>query len=819
MSERASAAVARLQRALAAASAGVWEWTSESEGVTLSEELRTLLGFDPFEGPSHAELLRTALSRGDRVRLGRALRDAIAGDGAIGLDVLATCDDGRQLWLRIAGDVKADSDDGPIRASGVAYDVTDRKRLELRLALGETVSRALVRAKSIDQAAPAILEAIARATGMAIAGLWLPADDGTLRCARTFATAGASRTHPRFLAETMATHLRSGEGLVGHAWDAREPIWIESVTAQRGLVGRRAAFIRGLRSGVAIPLQAGDQRLGVIDLFSHRTRARDRQLLEALAGLGNEFGLFILRQAAETSVRSSASRQRMLVSLMQTQRESVDPDEMLAAGAAALGAHLGAAAVDIVEDAPTGLVLRGSWHARRHHEPAIERLGRLSGSNLLEQLRLGEATVFEDAAAGSADTQAEPDTGIGVPVVRAARLRAALLVHGGRARQWTAADMSLAAEVADHTWDAVERARARAALAASEARFRGTFENAAVGVAHVAPDGRWLRVNQRLCEITGYGEEELLQRTFADITHPDDVASDRAQLERMIAGETQTHAREKRYLRSDGTTVWVELTVSLMRTAQGEPDYFISVVEDISARKAAEARLRTALAVKDEFLGLVSHELRTPMTVILGMSDLLAGGRLPPEEARALAADIAASADDLNDLIESMLLLARLDRDEAQADEPLLVDRVAEQALRRQRQRDATREYRLSSSGDVLVEAHPGLVERIIANLLSNAAKYSRPDGAVEVVVEAQAGEVRVHVIDQGPGLEDEELARLFEPFYRSPESVRASGAGLGLSVVQRIAESFGGRAWAARSASGGSDFGFALPQLSIPED
>ena len=68
-------------------------------------------------------------------------------------------------------------------------------------------------------------------------------------------------------------------------------------------------------------------------------------------------------------------------------------------------------------------------------------------------------------------------------------------------------------------------------------------------------------------------------------------------------------------------------------------------------------------------------------------------------------------------------------------------------------------------------------------------------------------------------GLEDEELARLFEPFYRSPASVRAPGAGLGLSVVQRIAESFGGRAWAARSASGGSDFGFALPQLSIPEE
>jgi PAS domain S-box-containing protein len=340
-----------------------------------------------------------------------------------------------------------------------------------------------------------------------------------------------------------------------------------------------------------------------------------------------------------------------------------------------------------------------------------------------------------------------------------------------------------------------------------------------VGVAHVAPDGRWLRVNQRLCEITGYEPEELLERSFADITHPDDVEQDRAQLARMVAGDERTHSREKRYIRKDGTPVWVDRTVSLTRTPTGEPDYFISIVEDISARKAAEARLRTALAVKDEFLGLVSHELRTPMTVILGMSDLLAGGRLDPADARAVAADIADSAADLNDLIESMLLLARLDQDEEQADEPLLVDRVAAKAVVRQRQRDPSREYRLESRGDVLVEAHPGLIERIVANLLSNASKYSAEGSSVQVHIEADGSEVRVHVLDDGPGVPDEEMERLFEPFYRATASVRAPGAGLGLSVVRRIAESFGGRAWAANRAGGGSDFGFALPQVRIPED
>jgi PAS domain S-box-containing protein len=574
---------------------------------------------------------------------------------------------------------------------------------------------------------------------------------------------------------------------------------------------------------VAIPLEAGDHVLGVIDLFSHRSRARDEQLLEALASLGNEFGLFILRHAAEASVRASDARQRLLVTVMQAQRASHDPEEMLTAAAAALGRHLGAATVDFVEADPAGLVLLSCWGpGPRPPSSGEQLLSRLTGSGLMERLRRGEVTVFVDAEERRG---AEPPerrdlaTGIGVPVMRAGRWRAALLVHSDEPRHWTASEISLTTDVADHTWDAVERARGRLALEASEARFRGTFDNAAVGVAHVAPDGRWLRVNQRLCEITGYRSEELLERTFADITHADDLEQDRAQLARMVAGDEDTHSREKRYIRKDGTPVWVHRTVSLMRTPAGEPDYFISIVEDISARKAAEARLRTALAVKDEFLGLVSHELRTPMTVILGMSDLLAGGRLEPADARTVATDIAESAADLNDLIESMLLLARLDQDEEQADEPLLVDRVAAKALARQRQRDPSREYRLESRGDVLVEAHPGLIERIVANLLSNASKYSTEGSSVQVRIEADGSEVRVHVLDDGPGLPDEEMERLFEPFYRAPASVRAPGAGLGLSVVRRIAESFGGRAWAANRAGGGSDFGFALPQLQIPDD
>ncbi|MDO9709697.1 PAS domain S-box protein [Paracraurococcus lichenis] len=134
------------------------------------------------------------------------------------------------------------------------------------------------------------------------------------------------------------------------------------------------------------------------------------------------------------------------------------------------------------------------------------------------------------------------------------------------------------------------------ALAESEARFRGTFEQASVGLAHVGLDGRWLRVNGRLCEILGYEEAELFGLSFQDLTHPEDLGADLAQVQALLDGSLRSYAMEKRYRRRDGSLVWANLTVSLSRDAAGRPEHFISVVEDISARKQAEAALAASEA-------------------------------------------------------------------------------------------------------------------------------------------------------------------------------------------------------------------------------
>ncbi len=140
--------------------------------------------------------------------------------------------------------------------------------------------------------------------------------------------------------------------------------------------------------------------------------------------------------------------------------------------------------------------------------------------------------------------------------------------------------------------------RERLALRESEERFRATFENAAVGIAHVATDGRWLRVNNRLCEIVGYTRDELLERTFQDITHPEDLDTDLALMRRLLAGELPHYSMEKRYYHKTGKIVFVSLTVSLVRTIDGAPDYLISIIEDITARKRAEEAHRQGDAIR-----------------------------------------------------------------------------------------------------------------------------------------------------------------------------------------------------------------------------
>jgi PAS domain S-box-containing protein len=170
------------------------------------------------------------------------------------------------------------------------------------------------------------------------------------------------------------------------------------------------------------------------------------------------------------------------------------------------------------------------------------------------------------------------------------------------------------------------------ALRESEERFRLTFERAPVGVAHVGLDWRWIRVNEKMCELMGYSSDELANRTIADVAYPDDLEHNFRHRARLLAGSIDSYSLEKRYVRKDGTTFWGHLTVSVIRNGHGAPLHFVSIVNDISDRKAAEAALTNLTATLEQKVfertrALRESEERTRQTADAGGVALLEWNR------------------------------------------------------------------------------------------------------------------------------------------------------------------------------------------------
>lgn len=140
--------------------------------------------------------------------------------------------------------------------------------------------------------------------------------------------------------------------------------------------------------------------------------------------------------------------------------------------------------------------------------------------------------------------------------------------------------------------DITERKLAEEKLQISETRFKNAFQHSAIGMALVSTEGNWLSVNDHVCKILGFSREELLKKTFQDITHPDDLDNDLKNAKKMLAGEITNYRMEKRYIHKNGKTVYVNLAVSLVKDEHGIPMYFVSQIQDITKRKQIEIKNR-----------------------------------------------------------------------------------------------------------------------------------------------------------------------------------------------------------------------------------
>jgi PAS domain S-box-containing protein len=360
--------------------------------------------------------------------------------------------------------------------------------------------------------------------------------------------------------------------------------------------------------------------------------------------------------------------------------------------------------------------------------------------------------------------------------------------------------------------------RSLAAIRSGEERFRSTFEGAPVGIGQVGLDGRFLRVNPRYREILGYGEDELLRLRFQDVTHPDDVGADVANLNRLLAGEISTYAVEKRYLRKNGSVAWVNLTASVIRDHAGAPRYMIAAVEDVGASKAVEAELRDAVAARDEFIEIASHELRTPLTSLrLQVESLRSaisrgpvdGGRLTSKVESALrqTARLAALVDGLLDVsrLEGEHLELRIEDGDLAATVRAPVLRLSEEAARRHVP------IRLEAPAALPARFDRARVEQAVTHLVSNALKYGQGK-PVDVSVELAGACARIVVRDRGIGIDPRKVERIFGRFERAVSSLHYGGLGLGLFVARRIVEAHGGAIRVETAVSAGTTFILELP-------
>ncbi len=363
-----------------------------------------------------------------------------------------------------------------------------------------------------------------------------------------------------------------------------------------------------------------------------------------------------------------------------------------------------------------------------------------------------------------------------------------------------------------------ERQQAEEALRESEERFRSAFNTSAAGMCIVSPEeGQFLQVNQFLCQWLGYEESELLNLTWVQLTHPDDLETDLKLIDQILTGEIKAYNLEKRYFHKNGQIIWGFLSVSLVRDRHNNPLYFVSLIQDITTQKQAEVELKQAKELaeaasqaKSRFLANMSHELRTPLNAILGFAQLLVRDVNIPLAQREQLQIINRNGEYLLQLINDVLSLSKIEADHVTLDEMTFdLDQLLNSLQETFQLRATTKglKLRIERSPDL----HPYLhtdqrkLRQVLTNLLDNAIKFTET-GAVILRVKKVEGSVhdfaetprlqtlQFEVEDSGVGIASEEQEAMFDPFIQTTSGRQSEqGTGLGLPISRRFVQLMGG--------------------------
>jgi PAS domain S-box-containing protein len=365
------------------------------------------------------------------------------------------------------------------------------------------------------------------------------------------------------------------------------------------------------------------------------------------------------------------------------------------------------------------------------------------------------------------------------------------------------------------------RRQAQEALHESEVRYRLLFAQAAVGIKRMDVQGRILEVNDKLCDILGYSRAELLLLSLANVTHPDDLAGEQVQLERLLAGQINNYSIGKRCLRKDGSVIWVKVTSSLPSVTDPSDKWWISVVEDITNRKQAQDALNLTTAElarsnKDleQFAYIASHDLQEPLRAVAGFMGILKKKYQDKldDDARKYIDYAVEGAERMQTLINGLLAYSRVGTRGGDL-KPMSMQTAFNTAINNLQV--AIGESKAVITHDELpdITADAAQMTQLQQNLIANAIKFCGK-GLPEIHLIARREDQHwvFGIRDNGIGIETQYFERIFLIFQRLHTRNQYPGTGIGLALCKKIVERHAGRIWVESEPGCGSTFYFTIP-------
>lgn len=385
-----------------------------------------------------------------------------------------------------------------------------------------------------------------------------------------------------------------------------------------------------------------------------------------------------------------------------------------------------------------------------------------------------------------------------------------------------------------HTRDVTQQRKAEKALRDSGELFRNLFEHSPIGVVMSSPHMRVLEVNAQFCKMLGYEKSELIDKTIDKISHPDDMEREMVYGYKILTGELDNFSIEKRYFRKDGSIMWGNLSISVIRNNKQEIQHIIAMVEDITTRKEAAMALeqyKNELEVKvkqrtaelkrsneelSQFAYAASHDMKQPLRTISSFANLLKRryrNKLD-ESAQEYIQFIVDGTKNMSQLISDLLEYAQYSSDKESHFETRNLNHIVEVVVRQLSKQISEHQVKITYCR--LPSKMPMIVPKMIQlfqNLISNAIKFRRKDVTCEIHITAEdkADYWQIAVADNGIGIAKKHQEVIFQIFTKLHTAAQYSGSGIGLATCKKIVEQHHGKIWVSSEEGQGTTFFFTV--------